>query len=444
MYSLALTPGRPSASTVRSAVAISLSLAVPLPAAQQRRRAVALLAPLVPEAVDHGEHVVEADRLAPGHRSARVVEAEREPGVHVVGGADALADREGRLVHELADDPAEHEARARRPPTRRASPSAREERLGRLGGDASACVGSRVSSTRRTCSSGGRRWKPTAPGSPARGEASGRRRARAAARRPGSSGSAGAAPGVDHQLGAVPPSRSVEAGGARRARAGRAPAGRRRRSTRPCPRRRRARAARDRPAGTARPRRTRSSRARSCGPSRPAATIRAWIGLGFQRGSPNDSSVNDLRHLEAHVDPDQVHQLERAHPEAAAEPADAVDLLVAWPPAPGAAAAPRRRTGARSGSRGSRGRRPRGSRACPSPRRPRGPAPARARPVWSARDHLQQLHQRRRVEEVHARPRSRAAPRRRPATVTGIDEVFVASTASSAADLRQRARTARA
>ena len=39
-----------------------------------------------------------------------MVEAEDHAGVDVLGGADALAEREARLVDELADDPAEHEA----------------------------------------------------------------------------------------------------------------------------------------------------------------------------------------------------------------------------------------------------------------------------------------------------------------------------------------------
>ena len=59
--------------------------------------------------------------------------------------------------------------------------------------------------------------------------------------------------------------------------------------------------------------------------------------------------VERLRDLEADVDADEVHQLERAHPEAAAEAADAVDLLVASPAPPARAAAPPARTAACSG-----------------------------------------------------------------------------------------------
>ena len=51
---------------------------------------------------------------------------------------------------------------------------------------------------------------------------------------------------------------------------------------------------------------------------------------GQRRGPPARLAerllVERLRDLEADVDPDEVHQLERAHPEAAAEAADAVDL----------------------------------------------------------------------------------------------------------------------
>ena len=72
--------------------------------------------------------------------------------------------------------------------------------------------------------------------------------------------------------------------------------------------------------------------------------------------------------------------------------------------------------------------------ACPSPRRARARAPAPRSPDSLAGDHLEQPHQRRRVEEVHAR---RRAPARRGAApaiaVTGIEDVLVASTQSRAA-----------
>ena len=59
----------------------------------------------------------------PVQRPVRVVEPEQHAGVDVLGAADAFAQRERRLVDELADDPPEHEPRARRPPTRRACPA---------------------------------------------------------------------------------------------------------------------------------------------------------------------------------------------------------------------------------------------------------------------------------------------------------------------------------
>src|ERR671921_427580 len=72
------------------------------------RPAVALLA----QRVEHGHHVLGPDRAPPLDRPARVVQAELHPDVHLVRRLhDALADRERRLVHELAADPAEHEPR---------------------------------------------------------------------------------------------------------------------------------------------------------------------------------------------------------------------------------------------------------------------------------------------------------------------------------------------
>ena len=70
--------------------------------AQLRRRAVALLAELVAQRVEDAEHVLDADRLRPGERPARVVHAERHAVVDVGLRADALAQREERLVDDLA------------------------------------------------------------------------------------------------------------------------------------------------------------------------------------------------------------------------------------------------------------------------------------------------------------------------------------------------------
>src|SRR4051794_29570087 len=77
---------------------------------QERRGAVALLVPLAPQGVENGQRVVQLDRLSPRDRAAWMREAEGEPGVHVVRGAHALADRKGRLVDELAHYAAENEA----------------------------------------------------------------------------------------------------------------------------------------------------------------------------------------------------------------------------------------------------------------------------------------------------------------------------------------------
>ena len=119
-------------------------------------------------------------------------------------------------------------------------------------------------------------------------------------------------------------------------------------------------------------------------------------------------------HLEADVDADEVHQLERAHAEAAAEPADAVDLLVARHPLlqesqPLGVERPRAAVDEEARSVGRDDHLLAHRRA------------GVARDVEGAlaglirADHLEEPHQRRRVEEVHARPRSRAGPPRRPA-----------------------------
>ena len=85
---------------------------------------------------------------------------------------------------------------------------------------------------------------------------------------------------------------------------------------------------------------SRSSRAPTCGPSRPAATVRD----GDRRRAPARLAeallVERARDSRPTSTPDEVHQLERAHPEAAAEPADPVDLLERRRSAPAAAAAP--------------------------------------------------------------------------------------------------------
>ena len=177
--------------------------------------------------------------------------------------ADALPDREGGFVDELADDPAQHEAggvldplgvrsrggrRSPRPPRRRRP----------------ACPAR--GSAPRAAPSGGSSSKPTAPGSP-----------RAARLLAAQSASSGAPPGsalgrhrsgVDHQLGRSALAQLV-AGRPRALAQAVGERARRRRRSRACRRRHPAPAASGPRVGTTRPRRTRSSRDRSCGRARP-------------------------------------------------------------------------------------------------------------------------------------------------------------------------------
>src|SRR3954466_12417916 len=67
---------------------------------QQRRRAVALLAQLEAQPVEHCQDVLGADRLAPGERPARMVEPQDHAVVDVLARAHALADGEARLVDQ--------------------------------------------------------------------------------------------------------------------------------------------------------------------------------------------------------------------------------------------------------------------------------------------------------------------------------------------------------
>ena len=138
-----------------------------------------------------------------------------------------------------------------------------------------------------------------------------------------------------------------------------------------------------------------------------------------------------LGHLEAHVDAHQVHQLERAPSGSRRRGGRCGRSARGWPPAPEAAAAPRPRTAGRSGSRGSRGRRWPGSRSCPSPRRWRAPRATARSPVWSARITSSSFISGGGLKKcIPTTFSGRAAA---PASeVTGIDDVFVASTASSA------------
>ena len=209
-------------------------------APQQRRGAVALLAPLGPQGLDRHQHLLEADRLAPLHRPPGVVEAQLHARVDVRGRAHALADGERRLVDQLADDAPRHAARAPlAPATRPPGPVEREQLLGLLAARAAEL------------------HQPPA----GQGVVAGERRGRAAWR-------ASAGPTSEARARSPPRAPPPSAGGS------------------PAP-------ARGPWAGGA-PRRSCTSRGRVLRPRRPASTIRCWSGLGRQRGSPKDSSVNDL------------------------------------------------------------------------------------------------------------------------------------------------------
>ena len=114
MYALALTSGRPSASTVRSAVASRPSIAL---RSQRAARPGSAPRGARPEPVERRADVVEPDRVAPRERAARVVEAEREAGVHVVRRADALATAK-RPRSRAGRRSGRARGRARRRPTR--------------------------------------------------------------------------------------------------------------------------------------------------------------------------------------------------------------------------------------------------------------------------------------------------------------------------------------
>src|SRR6202035_1467321 len=100
---------------------------------QSRRQPVALLAEFLAQTLEHGTDVIEPDLVRPRKYPARVVEPVDHPGIDVLGAPDALADREGRLVDDLADHPAQHEPGGIADP-RDMLAERREEALGSLGG----------------------------------------------------------------------------------------------------------------------------------------------------------------------------------------------------------------------------------------------------------------------------------------------------------------------
>src|SRR5436305_3266869 len=125
--------GRSSSSTRPGSWKVTASIGTSLygSAAQQGRRPVTRVVQLGEQPVDGGKDVLEADRAAPLDRPARVIQPEREPRVDVVRGADSLADRERRLVHQLAHDSPEHETRRIRHPLG-VEPTAAEDALDRF------------------------------------------------------------------------------------------------------------------------------------------------------------------------------------------------------------------------------------------------------------------------------------------------------------------------
>ena len=72
--------------------------------------AVTLLAVLLPQAIQHGQYVVESDLIGPRERSAWIVQPKHHAGVDVLCAAHAFTEREGALVDHLADDSLEHAA----------------------------------------------------------------------------------------------------------------------------------------------------------------------------------------------------------------------------------------------------------------------------------------------------------------------------------------------
>ena len=282
----------------------------------------------------------------------RVVEPEGHAGVHVDRRSDSLPDGEGRLVHELAHHPAQHE------PASVPDPFGVEAERGAEG----------LRGSRRVLGGGGRSGQLRQPGGRqgrADQDAGGVRAARLGREARGAAGVDGRSPvRIDLQpelasavaqlgRGAGHPHRRGVAGGLERPRILTAVA----------------------------------TLAAVLVPTAPRLAPQAPRGhhARLKRARlparlPEGERGEGLGDLVAHVDPHEVHQLERAHAKAAAQAADAVhllgrrDSLLHDPQRLGPERA------ARSGSRGTRARRRPGSRACPSPRRSLGPSPRPARP----------------------------------------------------------------
>ena len=258
--------------------------------AQQRRGAVALLAELAAQRVEHREH--DARRRSPrAHANGPRgwLSPSTMPSSTSSARADALADREARLVDELGDDPPEHEAgRVAHP--RRVQAERGEAVLRALGRQRRRSSVLRASSTSPVASSGASTWKPTRDRRRRRGRAASR--PRTAARRAALQRGARRAAAVERSAtGSRPPARPVahvEAGlrapRAQLARDGTSPRGHDERALVA------AAGARAGPPRAPRGAGRRTSRGPLLRPRRPAATIRALSGEGRQRGSPKLSS----------------------------------------------------------------------------------------------------------------------------------------------------------
>ena len=152
--------------------------------------------------------------------------------------------------------------------------------------------------------------------------------------------------------------------------------------------------------------------------------------------------VERLRDLEADVDPDHVHQLERPHPEAPAEAADPVDLVVRRDPLlqqPQRLGVERPAAAVDEESRAVGGEDHALAHRLAQLARAVDGRLARVDP----RDHLDEPHERRRVEEVHSRRRRPARRRQLARNVTGIEDVFVARTVSVPQTSDRRSKSSR-
>ena len=237
--------------------------------------------------------MLEADRVGPRQRAARVVEPERQAGVDVGGAADALAD--ARTPHSLTSwqtiRPSTRPGRVADPDDV-CSPSEAKKRSARSRGRRRSCRRPRVSSTSARLS-GGSAWKPTARAAAVERVQRALGAQQRLRRRPAAAARRRSAPQSRMRTGTSP---SASSGGARpspprpRARAARRRRGRCAGDRRRGRRRRRPSGGSGRPGGAAGRRAYAYQPRPALRPWRPAATIRALSGDGRQRGSPKHSS----------------------------------------------------------------------------------------------------------------------------------------------------------